>query len=512
MANNEISLIVSAQDKASATLKNVSSGLTKLGGVAGSIAKVVAGATVAMAGATVAFGVASVKAYADAEASQVRFATAMKNIAKASDAEIESLRKQQLALQRTTRFEDDAIASGQGFLATFQMSASQIEYLTPKLLDMAEGLRDSTGATMGLEQASNMLGKAIQLGTVGMLAKAGVTIPGTTKAMQDLFKKNFELASIQERVLMIGELVEGNFKGQAVAAGQTLTGSVERLKNEFGNLKESVGQALAVYLVPLLTKLNEWATSEPVTAKITEIANQIQRIPEYWRMMTDAITLWKEKTFADTNWIWVWIKDVFVPMFKKMKEEVTVSFYMIQSAIEPIKPQLLIMAKFFGVVLVGAIVATVAVISSLIAGMSRMVAIIVTVVSAIIQGLTWALEKVVTSILKVIDAWNRMKDLLSRGVNAVINVFKHEKGGDGEKALGGAVKSGGSYLVGENRPEVFVPSQSGNIRQTGQVGGKEITINFNNVSVRGDGDIDNIIRKLRAVLNKEQELYQLGAL
>lgn len=200
----------------------------------------------------------AVKAYADAEASQARFVQAMKQISKASDEQVAALVKQQKALQQITRYDDDAIASAQGFLATFQLSTDQIKFMTPRLLDMAEGLRKTTGGTVDLEQASNMLGKAIQLGTVGMLAKAGVTIPGTTKAMQDLWKAQFEVASIQERVRMTGELVDGNFKGQAESAGKTLWGAIDRLKNNFGDFMELVGEGLSKHLGPLVSKLADW--------------------------------------------------------------------------------------------------------------------------------------------------------------------------------------------------------------------------------------------------------------
>jgi predicted nucleic acid-binding Zn-ribbon protein len=77
------------------------------------------------------------------------------------------------------------------------------------------------------------------------------------------------------------------------------------------------------------------------------------------------------------------------------------------------------------------------------------------------------------------------------------------------KALGGSVAQGTPYVVGEYRPEVFVPSQSGNIRQVSDMQ-KEVTINFNNVSVRNDQDINEIAYRVKRILNRESEMYQLG--
>lgn len=238
-------------------------------------AKLGAAGIVAAGAGIVAFGLSSVKAFAEAQATGARFEHSMKAIAKASDEEVKSLQRQQEALSKVTRFDDEAIASGQGFLATFQLNQKQIEKLTPRLLDMAEGLRDSTGATIGLEGASNMLGKALQLGTVGMLAKAGVTIPGTTKAMQDLFKAKFEVASIEERTAMLSDLVDGNFKGQAETAGKTLAGQLVILGNTYDNLKETVGGALAEGIAPFVQALKEFVSSDQMKAYVEQLTERI---------------------------------------------------------------------------------------------------------------------------------------------------------------------------------------------------------------------------------------------
>jgi len=99
---------------------------------------------------------------------------------------------------------------------------------------------------------------------------------------------------------------------------------------------------------------------------------------------------------------------------------------------------------------------------------------------------------------KLKDAWDKVRDFVT--------------GGGGNRQFGGAVTRGQAVMVGEHRPEVFVPSQSGNIRQVGQGGGgKEITVNFNNVSVRSDSDLESIVQAVKATLNQEQEYNAIGA-
>ena len=110
---------------------------------------------------------------------------------------------------------------------------------------------------------------------------------------------------------------------------------------------------------------------------------------------------------------------------------------------------------------------------------------------------------------------DKLKDLkseLQKELGNIVLTVTVDKQTSKKKALGGSVSSGTPYLVGEYRPEIFVPSQSGNIRQTDQVGGgREVTINFNNPIVRQDSDIDEIIKRVEKVLNKKQEFYQIGA-
>ena len=41
---------------------------------------------------------------------------------------------------------------------------------------------------------------------------------------------------------------------------------------------------------------------------------------------------------------------------------------------------------------------------------------------------------------------------------------------------------------------------------------KDVTINFNNVSVRNDQDINEIAYRVKRILNRESEMYQLGVI
>ena len=61
---------------------------------------------------------------------------------------------------------------------------------------------------------------------------------------------------------------------------------------------------------------------------------------------------------------------------------------------------------------------------------------------------------------------------------------------DGTRASGGPVKGGGSYIVGEKGPELFVPGSSGNIVPNHAMGGANVVVNVDasGSSVEGDAE------------------------
>jgi hypothetical protein len=124
-------------------------------------------------------------------------------------------------------------------------------------------------------------------------------------------------------------------------------------------------------------------------------------------------------------------------------------------------------------------------------------------ISSVASGIISSLKPAIDFINKLVAGYNKVAD--KAGLKTISEIRL------GGKALGGSVAQGTPYVVGEYRPEVFVPSQSGNIRQTSDVK-KDVTINFNNVSVRNDQDINEIAYRVKRILNRESEMYQLGVI
>lgn len=197
----------------------------------------------------------STKAADQQELAVSRLAAGINNVKSATDKHIGSLIAQATALQQTTRFSDEQVISGQGILATFQLNQRAIEMLTPRLLDMSEGLAHVTGQMPDLESNAILVAKAIggedTAGLTGALRKAGVV-------MTDQQKQVLQYGNMQQRLGVITQVLDGNFKGLAVAAGNTAAGGMAKLHNQVNEVQEVIGltaRAVTGGLVGALTKL-----------------------------------------------------------------------------------------------------------------------------------------------------------------------------------------------------------------------------------------------------------------
>lgn len=200
------------------------------------------------------FGVAmfakqSIAAYADAEKQQSRLEGAYKRFPKVADVSIDALRDMNSALQQTTRFDDDAVAGAQALLAQFNLTGQQIKKVTPLLLDYAA----ATGKDVG--DAAESLGKAF-LGQTRALKEVGISYKTTGDAGQDFAN--------------ITDLLAEKVGGFAEEEGKTAAGQMAILTNKFGDLQESVGQAL----IPALTALVDVAT--PVLDAFNKLPEPMQ--------------------------------------------------------------------------------------------------------------------------------------------------------------------------------------------------------------------------------------------
>lgn len=279
-----------------------------------------------------------------------------------------------------------------------------------------------------------------------------MTLAGSTKELKAMgLEVNENATGIQNLAT-----VEKLYAGQSEAFAQTTAGKIQILSQRFGEFQETVGGVIAEALTPLLDKLIEFSKSEEGKKQIEAFTVALRDgIPKAWAVA------------------------------------------------KPVLEALIATAKF---------------------------------IAKAIGFVVWYLQALGDELgyLSVVaeEKWGKFVDVIGKTYTKVIGWFdkikasfksitslkfsfsgssKEDDGGnDGEKQFGGSVSAGQSYLVGEKRPEVFVPSQSGNIRQMDQMGGA-VTVNFNNVSVRNDNDLQMIVDAVKKTLNRDQELTRMGA-
>jgi len=215
---------------ATRTLKGIGDQTDRAAQKAAAMRKIYIASAVAIAAGLIKFGRSSVTAFAEAEEAQKQLGFAFQKFPALANSSQAALQKLNSALQKKTRFDDDAIASGQAMLAQFKLTGKQIEEITPLVLDYAS----RTGKD--IPQAANDVGKAL-LGNAKALKNVGIFYKSTGDAGQDFAN--------------ITALLREKVGGFAALEGKSFSGRLAILKNQFGELQEGVGSKI----VPALTKL-----------------------------------------------------------------------------------------------------------------------------------------------------------------------------------------------------------------------------------------------------------------
>lgn len=180
------------------------------------------------------------------------------------------------ALQKSTKFSDDAIIAGDNLLLTFTSIGKDVfPQATETMLNMSQALGQD------VKSSAIQLGKALNDPINGVTALKRVGVSFTESQMQQIkaLQESGDIMGAQK--LILAEL-NTEFGNAAKAAGETFSGKLERLKNQFGEIKESIGGAL----LPVLSNMSEWFISKMpdiqnfVVTAFDNIKNVIQPIYE----------------------------------------------------------------------------------------------------------------------------------------------------------------------------------------------------------------------------------------
>lgn len=208
---------------------------------------------VAAAGAAVvAFGVSSVKAFEDSQNRIAQTNAVLKSTGEIAGITADQVTKLATSLEKQTKFSDEDVRSVENLLLTFTAIGKDIfPQATKTVLDMATALGEDT------KSASIQLGKALQDPVLGVTALRRVGV-NFNSAQQEVIKNLVDTGkSAEAQRLIMAELTK-EFGGSAVAAGNTFSGELAKMKNQFNNLQEAVGQMLLQAAAPLMNWIGDW--------------------------------------------------------------------------------------------------------------------------------------------------------------------------------------------------------------------------------------------------------------
>jgi len=201
------------------------------------------------------FVTSSTKAFQKQELAEAKLAAGIQNVAdltgKRTDLVKEdtaALMEEAKALQKVTTFGDEQIANAMAMLSTFALQKDSLKKLTPRLLDMAASVQKLSGTEVELQDIAVAVGKSMTMGA-GALGRYGIV-------MSDVQREAFNLAEGEEKINVLTEIMDQNFKGFAEGSALTSVGRMKQLSNQFGDFKEKIGSIIADLfdkLIPALT-------------------------------------------------------------------------------------------------------------------------------------------------------------------------------------------------------------------------------------------------------------------
>ena len=225
-------------DKAARQLGKVDKGLSRLAKGAAAAA----GAFFAARGLINAFNsvIAATEAQVLAEA---QLNAALKSTQGVAGLTAKELTNMASALQKQTRFGDEAIINAQSLLLTFTKVGKDV---FPDAIETILNMSEAMG--QDLQQGVIQVGKALNDPVLGVTAlrRVGVQLSKQQEQQVKDFVKVGDVAAAQK--IILGEL-ETQFGGVAKAAGETLAGSLDKMRNATGDAAEALGQALSPIII-----------------------------------------------------------------------------------------------------------------------------------------------------------------------------------------------------------------------------------------------------------------------
>lgn len=265
--------------------------------------------------------------------------------------------------------------------------------------------------------------------------------------ISDAQKKMIELGTEEQKVEAITQILGTTYNGINEEMAKTNSGQLLKAQQAFGDLEKSIGKVISNALTPFLPKITEAINGIP--------AEKIQAAQKYFEAFGNAVVF----TVGVIAKVIKTLTAVFEAVFYAMFRGIDIA----KGAWSSFKDSL----------------------------------------KGVADSIIGFFKPVIDFINKMISGYNKLAGKIGKDTLPEIRL--------GGKALGGSVRAGEAYIVGEHRPEMFVPSQSGNIKPSvGSSTGGNVTVNIYNPP--SDMNVRSVIEQVERAINRKQELSRMGAI
>lgn len=255
MSSRTLDLILRLKDEASKELSQVENRLQTMQPTFKRMAVI---GTAAFVGITAAV-MKSVNAYAEVERAQRQLEHAVIGVSKGTRDQVVAIQEISKALEKKVGIDQDALNIGAAQLSTFGLQSESVVNLTKSLADFTVNQHGVNAASDQYVQSANTIAKALQ-GQFGILEKSGIRF---TEAQQQMILYGTETEKVSA--------LTAGFAQNLRETTDTI-GGVDVMMAKFARSTESVGDSLAMALLPAVTSIMESIT--PLIQKFSEWAEK----------------------------------------------------------------------------------------------------------------------------------------------------------------------------------------------------------------------------------------------
>lgn len=215
------------------------------------------------------FGKETVKAAEVQEEMERKLETVMRQRMGATEDMIQSVKDLTAEQQRLGVVGDEVQMSGAQQLATFLRTSDALKTLIPAMNNLAVQQNGVNVSASAMQNIGNLMGKVMQ-GQVSALTRVGISF---SKAEEKILKYGNE----QQKAATLARVITNNVGNMNEVLANTPAGRIQQIKNNFGDMLETIGMGIQNIMVPFLGVINK-------------IVSALQKAATLFKELTTAIT------------------------------------------------------------------------------------------------------------------------------------------------------------------------------------------------------------------------------